>query len=324
MLTTIPTDVFLDILNQLKQNCRDPHDANTILRLAFTSRHLRNVINSWAGTATDVKHDLEILSTLVIDNPPPSALSVLCRRIGGMCIFYSNRARHSREIFTDLQVCQACAARKLAKISGVNLNRLYIPSMKVTDFLDKVDQPDFTTIERRKNLDHCLYRWSDIKPLVESGFFEKRSGLDYSDGQIPINLEEFAEFGFPLLNIQARLGLRVKNEAPGSVLRESFKSWYDDTLDEKSPLQVELALFNEFLYRFDYSWEPKFTFEERLAEYADVARHWAHKELWPGRPWRLAGFPKPPRCQSRIPTLEQARKARTRRRFRNTKRTAND
>ena len=82
MLTTIPTDVFLDILNQLKQDCRNPHDAKPILRLSFTSRHLRNVIDSWAATAADVKHDLEIFSTLDADTPPQSALSVLCRRIG--------------------------------------------------------------------------------------------------------------------------------------------------------------------------------------------------------------------------------------------------
>jgi hypothetical protein len=253
MLTTIPTDVFLCILKQLKQGCRNPHDANTILHLAFTSRHLHNVIDSWAGRGTAVIHDLEILSTLETDTPPPSALSIVCRRIGGICVFCSNRARHSPEIFTALQVCQACEARKLAKISGVNLNRLYVPSMAVTDFLENVAQPDFTTIERRINLDHCLYRWSDIKPLVESGFFRKRSGLGYSNGEIPVNLEEFAEFGFPLLNVRGPGWLRMKDEVPGSVLRESFKSWYDDTLDKESPLQVELALFNEFLYRFDYS-----------------------------------------------------------------------
>ena len=112
-------------LEQLKQDCRNPHDANTIL-LAFTSRHLRKRHRFLAGTATDVKHGLEVLSSsLDTDTPPPSALSVLCRRIGGICIFCSNRARHSREIVTNLQICQACKARKLAKISGVNLNRLY-------------------------------------------------------------------------------------------------------------------------------------------------------------------------------------------------------
>jgi hypothetical protein len=167
--------------------------------------------------------------------------------------------------------------------------------LTVTDFLKNVEQPDFTTIERRNNLDHCLYRWSDIEPLVESGFFKKRSELDYSDGQIPVNLDEYAEFGVPLL-VFGPDWLRMKDEVPRSVLRESFQSWYDDTLDKESPLQVELALFNEFLYRFDYSWKPKSTFEERLSEYADVARHWAHRELWPERPWRLAGFPKLPRC----------------------------
>src|SRR5271168_5143552 len=71
MLTTIPTDVFLDILNQLKQDCRNPHDANPILRLASTSRHLRNVIDSWAGTAMDVKHDLEITEYLLWTSTTP-------------------------------------------------------------------------------------------------------------------------------------------------------------------------------------------------------------------------------------------------------------
>jgi hypothetical protein len=84
-----------------------------------------------------------------------------------------------------------------------------------------------------------------------------------------------------------------------------MRSWNNIPFDKYSPILIEVALFNEFCYRFDYSWELKRTHREQVAEYASIARHWTEKDMWDQRPWRLSAFPKTPRCSVSNPYAQQ-------------------
>jgi len=149
-MLTIPVEIFLNILHYLEKDCETPYGAMAILNLAMTCRGFWNIIESWAST--EACQDLQTLSSLCSkhNSSPPSALSVLCRHLGDICMFCSNRARSSAgEVFTQLPICQACEAIKVPKISNVNLDRLYIFSGDPEDLLK--------TLESRENLDHRLY-----------------------------------------------------------------------------------------------------------------------------------------------------------------------
>src|SRR5204862_2476467 len=119
-------------------------------------------------------------------------------RLGDICMFCSNRARSSAsEVFTRLPICQACEAIKVPKISNVNLDRLYVFSRDLEDL--------FKTLESRENLDHRLYRWSDIEPMVVDGYLKNKLNKrnkrkPSSNAPIPFNPEEYAEFCFEQFN----------------------------------------------------------------------------------------------------------------------------
>ena len=228
-----------------------------------------------------------------------SALSVLCRRLGVICMFCSNRARSSAgEVFTHLPICRACEARKVPKISNVNLDRLYIFSQDPEDLLK--------TLESRENLDHRLYRWSDIEPMVVNRYLKNRHNKRKPDTNVPIPFNpEYAEFGFEQLNNQERDWLEMSRDFPKISLDEIMPSWNNAPFDKYSPILIELALFNEFHYRFDYLWEPKRTHQEQVVEYASVARHWTENDMWVQRPWRLSALPETPRCSVSNPYAQQ-------------------
>ena len=304
-MLTIPTEVFLSVLDYLTKDCESPSEATSVLNLAMTCRGFRNVIESWATTET--RQDLQTLSNLCIkDNSfRPSPLSVLGRRLGGICMFCSNRARQSSagELFTHLPICRACEARKVPKISNINLDRLYIFSGYLEDSLK--------TLESRENLDHRLYRWSDIEPMVVNGSLKKkgkqRKPADYHR-DIPFNPEEYAEFGFEQLNKIKHDWLDMNSELPQVFLDDTMQTWNTPPFDKYSPISIEVALFSEFHYRFHYSWQPKRTHQERVIEYASVARHWTEKDMWGQRPWRISAFPKTPRCSISNPYAHQFHK----------------
>jgi hypothetical protein len=304
-MLTIPVEVFLDILHYLRKDCESPYRSMTILNLAMTCRGLHNVIESWA--ASETRQDFQTLSKLCSkdNSSPPSPLSILCRRLGNVCMFCSNRARRSSagELFTHLPLYRACEARKVPKISNINLDRLYIISRYVEDFLK--------TIESRENLDHRIYQWSDIDPMVVNGYLKKKGKqckpANYHRN-IPFNPEEYAEFGFWQLNNDPSDWLAMSRDLPQHFLNETMQTWNIAAFDKYSPILIEVTLFSEFHYRFNYSWEPKPTLQERVAEYASVARHWTARDTWGKRPWRICAFPETPRCSISNPYAQQFHK----------------
>jgi len=299
-MLTIPVEIFLNILHYLEKDCETPYGAMAILNLAMTCRGFWNIIKSWAST--EACQDLQTLSSLCSkhNSSPPSALSVLCRHLGDICMFCSNRARSSAgEVFTQLPICQACEAIKVPKISNVNLDRLYIFSGDPEDLLK--------TLESRENLDHRLYRWSDIEPMMVNGYLKKKwnKRKPGNNAPIPFNPEEYAEFGFEQSNNEQGDWFEMRRNFPKISLDEIMRSWNNAPVDKYSPLLIEVALFNEFHYRFNYSWEIKGTYQERVAEYASVARHWTERDMWGQRPWRLSAFPATPRCSVSNPYAQQ-------------------
>lgn len=299
-MLTIPMELFLNVLCYLEKDCENPHGAMAILNLAMTCRGFWNIIESWASTKAS--QDLQTLSSLYNkhNSSPPSALSVLCRRLGDICMFCSNRARSSAgEVFTHLPICRACEARKVPKISNVNLDRLFIFSGDPEDLLK--------TLESRENLDHRLYRWSDIEPLVVNGYLKNKYNKRKPGDNAPIrfNPEEYAEFGFEQFYHEELDWLEMSRNLPKISLDETMRSWNNAPFDKYSPILIEVALFNEFHYRFDYSWERKRTHQEQVVEYASVARHWTERDMWGQRPWRLSAFPTTPRCSVSNPCAQQ-------------------
>ena len=227
-MLTIPTELFLNILGYLEKDRENPRGAMAILNLAMTCRGFWNIIEFWASTKAS--QDLQTLSSLCSkhNSSPPSALSVLCRRLGDICMFCSNRARSSAgEVFTHLPICRACEARKVPKISNVNLDRLFIFSGDPEDLLK--------TLESRENLDHRLYRWSDIEPLVVNGYLKNKYNKRKpgNNAPIPFNPEEYAEFGFEqFYNRRTRL---VGNE---SELPQDFPRRDYAILEQRSLRQI--------------------------------------------------------------------------------------
>jgi len=215
-------------------------------------------------------------------------------------MFCSNRARSSgSEVFTHLPICRACEARKVPKVSNINLERLFIFSGDPEDALK--------TLESRENLDHRLYRWSDIEPMVVNGYLKKKRNKRKpgNNAPIPFNPEEYAEFGFEQFNNQESDWLEMSRNIPKISLDETMRSWNNAPFDKYSPILVEVALFCEFHYHFDYSWELKPIHQEQVAEYATVARRWTERDLWGQRPWRLSAFPETPRCSVSNPCAQQ-------------------
>ena len=206
-------------------------------------------------------------------------------------------------MFTNLPVCRACEAVELPKISDINLNRLYVFSNGSQDVLE--------TLQSRENLSHRLYQWSDIEPLVAKGCLKKKriAAYHHRSKAIPFNPEEHAEFRFHQ-RANRELDYREIEQfyLHIVVLDEILQFWDYDTLHTRSPILIELALFNEFRYLFDYSWSPKPTRQEQVEEYIRVARHWLEEATWLRRPWRLSAFPQTPRCSVSNPFARQCHK----------------
>ena len=305
-MDNLPPELLLSILDYLRQDCKTPYGAMAIVNLARTCRGFWNVVEFWS--LKEARQDLDSLSNLCAkdDSSPPSALSILCRRLAHICIFCSNRGHYSvDEKFTNLPICRACEVRKVPKISNISLDRLY--------FFRRDNPDDFlNTLESRENLDHRLYLWRDIEPLIKNGdlipyqitFYNRRKRARILP--IPYIPEEHGEFGFDRLYYGNEGGRwsPSKSELRQNFLDDVMRSWNDPSFDKYSPILIEVSLFNEFHHRYDYSWQVKPTHEEQIAEYASVARHWTNKH-WCQRPWHLSAFPANPRYTASNPYAQQ-------------------
>ena len=294
-MLSLPPELFLRILEYLEEDFESIRAATAIIRLSQTCQGVYKLIERWAACKTS--YEVSILSKLpkcaeTQSSTPPSSLSILCRKIGGVCIFCSNRARYSPEMFTNLKVCSACEALRLPKISDVNLKRLYAFADGTEDILE--------TMESRENLDHRLYRWCDIERLVTRGLLSKRPnfGVHHRSKFLPFNPEEYAEFCFHQHGITEVDYRDLHHSYLGVMFIEGIiEHWNIDSFNKYCPVLFELALYNDFRYRYDYSWTPKPTPKDQVAEFAHIARHWVRdKGLWSQRPWRLSAVPQTPRC----------------------------
>src|SRR5580700_9401871 len=148
-----------------------------------------------------------------------------------------------------------------------------------------------------------LKYWLKPNSAYSSGL--KGMGEVLSTSPIPFNPEEYAEFGFNQYFNDATDWRVMSRNFPKISLDEAKRSWNNAPFNKYSPIWIEVALFNEFQYRFDYSWERKSTHKQQLVEYALVARYWTERNIWPRRPWRLSAFPDPPRCSVSNPYPQQ-------------------
>lgn len=103
-LSTLPKELFADILDYLRIQSDLPAGALAIVSLAKTCRGFHDFIRIWvqeivpAPERSQIK-DLERADVFVPEDPG-QLLSAYCRLLGNFCAFCSNRARHAKEMFT--------------------------------------------------------------------------------------------------------------------------------------------------------------------------------------------------------------------------------
>jgi hypothetical protein len=240
-----------------------------------------------------------------------------------VCAVNTSRLRHLRcPFYVDVLVIYVCSVRIALVLPPVKYSRtsLFVehakrekfPKYQMSTWNVYLSSPEIMknllkTLESRENLDHRLYRWSDIEPMVVNGFLKSKLNKRKpgNNASIPFNPEEYTEFGFEQLNNQERDWLEMSQYFLKISLDKTMRVWNNAPFDNYSPILIEVALFNEFHYHFDYSWELKQTHQEQVAEYASVARHWTERDMWGQRPWRLSAFPKTPRCSVSNPCAQQ-------------------
>src|SRR5438045_7829290 len=117
--TKLPVELYHLVLDQIKSPDDTYCTSLAILNLARTSRLNFQIISLWAAAAAaqDIRvvRDIECES-IIHAYPQRTSIAILCKRLARICAICNNRATR-REIFTELQLCQACEAVYFPKIS---------------------------------------------------------------------------------------------------------------------------------------------------------------------------------------------------------------
>ena len=314
---TLPPELLTDILADVVENytgqpafCSPA--AYHLYDLATACRIFYVLIDAMAARKEDVRNDIEHLEK--IKSAPSSYCSslafspllVLCRRIGWICSFCNNRSRRyadgpQGEIYTGLPVCQACEAFILPKISHNVVETDYHVWRKGGAALQNLREDVWKNLPGffARSYD-ALYRWEDIDNLINEGSLRPRRCMfhnrrdDYSDFRLPWAREVWnKDQGFPpATNLQRSF---LENVLPLHCGPNSYRSG-----ELHGPILLEIALFREFLYQFDYSYcferDDILSTGTMFPRYARIAAHWADHKLWTKRPWGATRFPIPPRC----------------------------
>jgi hypothetical protein len=297
VLADLPPEIFFHILEYITEESFSKPGALAVLNFAASCRTLYHIISSYAPVA--VHQNLKCLKSLGRPGDLPNILSLFCRRLASICSFCPNRARYwtEGEIFNGLLACQGCEARHFPKISMTHLGEKFERTAKAEAVLESVDRPVITTFRVRKNRIEKhkvrVLRWEDVRHLVDQKILEPKPVDPYwKYPQQFICLEEYSDFGFCHRGRDLGWGTGSPLEM---LFLESYGKWHSGDASLLSPIEIEKILFCEFRYRFDHSWVPKSSPGCQILEYLDYAQRWATHSNWSRRPWRLEGFPDPPR-----------------------------
>ena len=126
------------------------------------------------------------------------------------------------------------------------------------------------------SVNNYFYNWDDVRPWL----------VEWDDLITSHQYSGFEErFEFPEIYDELYKQCLILKE-----MRTDLWSCEDNLC-----LNDELLRFQNFLYQFNYSWQPPSSQEEALLQYAQTARYWAFSDVFSRRPWALTNYPLWPR-----------------------------
>jgi hypothetical protein len=315
---SLPPEIYLLIADAL-QNLEDETTKGgfAVLNLALSSRALCGLLTRWAKKSPIARADAISLKYIGASVPgvlpwekgetQRSALSIICKRIAGLCAICRNRMDNI-EFFTGLQLCSTCDAFRVPKISYGRLNQLYIATelgLKKTTSTVSRFSPRFLRdtcrfffpnlaqgigANNERSRSHPVLLWEDVKALLNRKYLvDRHPGLNpeepfYRGEDFGLFSEEpiyRTEFEWQQYSIWNQACVRWQNTLRGD------RRW------KISPTCAEMILLREFRYRFDPRWYPQTSLETEFKEYFRIAKVWV--SYWEKRPWRPRNFPLQPR-----------------------------
>lgn len=310
-----PAEIYLLIAEALQTNNDETTKSGlAILNLALSSRSHYALISRWASPIAE--SDVATLQKVLADSGRytrsqtfKSPLSVLCKRISGICAICADRSDQT-EIFTGLQVCKACDGFYAPKISYCRFDKLYHINKggspaQLHNWADEAIIRDwcryfFPHADGRQDRDRRdpLVCWRDILELIKLNYLVRIEDLPLEIREPwggDENCHNGEDFGF--FN-KVEVGWRTDSQ--WQLILPWYQAclrWDPDLRGERrvnvSPSMSEMVLLREFRYRFDPLWRPKGTVESEMQEYIRIAKFWF--PYWDQRPWRPCNFPLPPR-----------------------------
>lgn len=291
-LLTLPYDLLLSILDFLKAPSGSTLGAAAILNLSLSCRGLYSFV-SWYAGATLSPAKRRVLYDI-------SPISAMCRHVGNICGFCSNRARHSEhgEVFTGLRLCHACETRRIHKISATRLWSDYTTADgdkdQVNEILNGLERIVILSGSDNATPSQTLYLWENIEPLISDRTLRLNQRIVKSLSDNLFSLEELGYFNIYSATTERSLRLK-RHHFEALTWAEIVAKWGRNGTLPTSPLETDLLLYTEFRYRFDSLWEGPFSDLEWRNEYLSYSKYWASSVLWEYRPWRLRCFPCLPR-----------------------------
>ena len=308
-VSKLPAELLIIVLELLSnsEELEGGQNALAILNLALTSGALFRFVTSWASgrvkqDLNTLRYGLESKYAMASERLEPSALSILCKQVAGLCSTCNNK-QVRREFFTNLQVCHACDPFYFPKVSSRKLLReYYITPSAVQTFSRRLvpswslrlKVPDSSGIAQR-----CgpVYRWSDIRDMITRGELSPKRALIFNNSEPDVkeyNCEEFGAFAPPDCRSSS------PEIWPNAILwAYSSARWTPGKTSAVwntfRPSTSDQIFYDEFRSRFESGWRHLQNDSEGLNHYISVARHWVDSGLWNSRPWRACNFPLQPR-----------------------------
>jgi hypothetical protein len=291
-----PAEIYPEILKYMDQLDYTTKTSKGILSMALSSRIHFALTSQWADktVSKDIQllSELEELGEIPRSDPPRTGLSILCKRLGGICALCNLRQGEKNELFTDLQLCHSCDLLYFPKISRRRMENSFAhvlprvleyqgtPLRYITLRTPKCDCDELRLYSSRVK----VYRWQDIQNLINDGM--ERRTWDYLGKTDP---EEYGLFGY-------RRGFQGKSKKQ-VIWERACRRWDPKMCGHKiqfvRPHVRDMILLNEFRWHFDPLWEPRGTTQESdLQAYIKIAGHWmTSNKAWESRPWAIQNFP---------------------------------
>lgn len=179
-MDTIPFELSFHILRYLVAEGTPCERALALFNLASSSRSWWHVVDSWSSRRAEM--DITVLSQLnhgKMKSFPTlniCALTVYCKRIGDICALCNNsrRYRFHYEIFTGLQLCQACQSAYFPKISNARILKYFDIHPGAEEKIRQLETFNMASLKGKQFLNVPLHRWNDVEELVSKGYLSAK------------------------------------------------------------------------------------------------------------------------------------------------------